>query len=181
MSLFQEILGNRFNELPDEVKRVHDARERKTLKGRCDVVRGEHWLVAPIAWVASLPNVQRDAPITVTIERQERFERWCRNFDGHQMNSRLWRENGGVAERLGPLTFRFALRVVNRSIEWRTQRVSFLGMPLPLSWFSGTQAVETSADGRYTFDVRAALPIVGTLVRYRGWLSDYEESSNHRF
>jgi len=45
-----------------------------------------------------------------------------------------------------------------------------LGVPLPARWFAGVAARESEADGRYCFDVRAALPLAGLLVHYRGWL-----------
>jgi hypothetical protein len=53
---------------------------------------------------------------------------------------------------------------------WRIRRVSSLGIPLSAKWFDGVVAREFEEDGRYRFDVRAALPFVGLLVHYRGWL-----------
>jgi hypothetical protein len=45
---------------------------------------------------------------------------------------------------------------------------------LPVSWFANTFAVEAMIKGRYTFDVRASLPWIGPLIRYRGWLAENE-------
>ncbi|MEH6416380.1 DUF4166 domain-containing protein [Pseudomonas sp. CGJS7] len=55
-------------------------------------------------------------------------------------------------------------------LAWRLMRVRALGLPLPRSWFSGVRAREFEREGRYHFDVVAQLPLVGLLVRYRGWL-----------
>ncbi|MGO1071164.1 DUF4166 domain-containing protein [Lysobacter sp. CA199] len=55
-------------------------------------------------------------------------------------------------------------------LTWRLVRVRALGLPLPLGWFGGVHAREFERDGRYRFDVRAALPGIGLLVHYRGWL-----------
>lgn len=55
-------------------------------------------------------------------------------------------------------------------LSWHLVRVRALGLPLPVSWFAGVTAREFELDGRYCFDVHAALPGVGLLVHYRGWL-----------
>jgi len=55
-------------------------------------------------------------------------------------------------------------------LSWRLVRVRALGLPLPSGWFAGVRAREFERDGRYHFDVAAQLPVVGLLVRYRGWL-----------
>ena len=56
-------------------------------------------------------------------------------------------------------------------LTWRLVRVRALGLPLPLGWFGGVRAREFERDGRYRFDVRAALPGIGLLVHYQGWLN----------
>ena len=53
---------------------------------------------------------------------------------------------------------------------WRVARVTALSVRLPGRWFDKVQARESELEGRYRFDVAAALPVVGLLVRYRGWL-----------
>ncbi|QQP98489.1 DUF4166 domain-containing protein [Lysobacter enzymogenes] len=55
-------------------------------------------------------------------------------------------------------------------LSWRLMRVRALGLPLPRGWFAGVRAREFEREGRYHFDVAAQLPLVGLLVRYRGWL-----------
>jgi hypothetical protein len=86
------------------------------------------------------------------------------------MPSRLWARDGRLHERLGLVTFAFRLQANEGAIEWTVERVHALGLPLPPRWFDGVAARESESDDRYTFDVRATLPLVGLLVRYRGWL-----------
>ena len=45
-----------------------------------------------------------------------------------------------------------------------------LGLPLPAGWFDGVHCREYEHDGRYVFQVEAALPLAGMLIRYEGWL-----------
>lgn len=97
-------------------------------------------------------------------------ERWTRMFADHAMPSQLWDANGLLREKLGLTTFGFRLDVHDGELTWRVERVSALGIRLPARMFRGVVARESERDGRYRFDVRAELPIVGLLVHYRGWL-----------
>ena len=86
------------------------------------------------------------------------------------MRSRLWVSDGFLCERLGLVTFWFRLSVEHEGLTWRVARARALGLPLPGRMFSAVQAREGEVAGRYTFDVSAALPVAGMLIRYRGWL-----------
>ncbi len=46
------------------------------------------------------------------------------------------------------------------------------GLPLPRALWPGIEATESEEEGRFRFDVQIGLPLVGRLVRYRGWLTD---------
>jgi hypothetical protein len=173
-SVFQRVLGGSFERLPPLVQHVHDARPTKKLVGRADVERGSHWLVSVLAPIASLPPTAKDISLTVSIDAGDSTETWSRNFSGHVMRSRLWAKGDLLAERLGPITLLFALSVDQARLEWRVAGARYLGVPLPSGWFAGASASEQVVDGRYTFDVRATLPLVGLLVRYRGWLAEHD-------
>ena len=47
---------------------------------------------------------------------------------------------------------------------------SFLGLPMPGFLGPRTDTFETEEGGRFVFDVEIALPLVGRVVHYRGWL-----------
>jgi len=81
------------------------------------------------------------------------------------------REGGRIQERFGPLTMDLRLtpegdRLVYRVEGWRLGQV-----PLPRALAPSTSAhEEVDAEGRFVFDVEISLPLIGRLVRYRGWL-----------
>ena len=113
--------------------------------------------------------------MVVEIDAVDGRERWVRRIGGRAMPSRLRAGQGAMAgllcERLGAVLFGFAMRVEDDAIVWRVARVRVLGwLPLPARAFAGVIACESERDGRYRFDVRAALPVAGLLVHYRGWL-----------
>src|SRR3546814_5568816 len=104
-------------------------------------------------------------------------EAWLRNFGGQRMRSRLRRDGRMLVERLGPVRFRFALHAQDGELWWRVNGVKLFGvLPLPAPLFDGVYCREGEAEGRYTFEVEAALPLCGRLIRYAGWLEHAESS-----
>jgi Domain of unknown function (DUF4166) len=171
-SLFAILLGAAFADMPAAIQRVHDGRN-KLLIGRCAVQRGTGFWSRVFARAASLPSAGDDQEVSVNITCSAEGECWLRKFSGKQMRSRLTTEQNLLVERLGPMRFVFSLVYDDstRELHWLLREVKTLGIPLPLAWFSAVSARESYEDGRYQFDVRASLPLVGLLVHYRGWLS----------
>jgi hypothetical protein len=175
MAVFQQILGQAFTRLPPQLQRVHAGDHAQALfRGRCDVVRGRGLLIRLAAWLASLPPTAEDLPIGVMIHRDPTGETWIRRFGTHEMKSRLWADGTLLGERLGAITFSFRLEEIAGRIEWRVHAARVLGVRLPTNWFVHTVATELLENDRYTFDVRATLPLLGTLISYRGWLVEHD-------
>jgi hypothetical protein len=169
-TLFARLLGSQFDELPPRVLKLHARATSHAYEGRADVERGTGLLSRFMGAATRLPSTKTDQPLRVTIEPTPNGERWTRTFADHAMPSRLWDADGLLREKLGLATFGFRLDVRDGELTWRIERVSALGIPLPARMFRGVVARESERDGRYRFDVRAELPIVGLLVHYRGWL-----------
>ncbi|WP_162258793.1 DUF4166 domain-containing protein [Lysobacter sp. Root983] len=169
VSLYRQLLGARYDALPPSVRALHERAGLHRYRGQVESERGTGWLSRLCAWATRLPPATRDA-IEVEIVASPESERWLRRFAGHDMPSRLWAQDGLLCERLGLVRFGFALDVEDAAVRWRVARVHALGLPLPARWFDGVSASESEREGRYRFDVRAALPLAGLLVHYRGWL-----------
>jgi hypothetical protein len=50
------------------------------------------------------------------------------------------------------------------------RRWSVLGIPLPMWLCPHSDSYEASDDGRFRFHVEISHPLMGLIVRYRGWL-----------
>jgi hypothetical protein len=171
--LFHQLLGESFAAIPDSIKKLHDGRT-KVLSGRCDVIRGTGVLSRFFGFVTSLPPAGDNQLIKVTIECGPNHEMWIRDFGHAKMQSTLTASSNILFERLGPMRFQFKLEYQRsrNTIKWHLIRVSLLGIPLAVKWFSAVTAEESERDGKYYFEVSAALPLAGMLVQYKGWLSD---------
>lgn len=63
-----------------------------------------------------------------------------------------------------------ALVLENGKMHLIVKRWTFLGIPLPVVLSPNGEAWETGEEGRFRFHVEIRLPLVGLIVRYRGWL-----------
>lgn len=79
---------------------------------------------------------------------------------------------GILRERFGPLSFVIRLHVADDRVEWPIVSWRFLGLPIPVTLAPKSQTAEfVDEDGRFRFDVAISVPLVGPVVRYRGWLA----------
>lgn len=167
--IFRELLGPAFELLPSRVRHLHLQAGLAVYSGEVEVERGTGLLSRLCGWATRLPPSGR-GPVTVHIDADGSGESWVRHMGGHAMPSRLWAADGLLCERLGLVTFGFRITAEQGCLVWRVVRVRALGLPLPSRMFAGVAARESEEAGRYLFDVSAALPLTGLLVRYRGWL-----------
>lgn len=170
-TIYQQILGENFSSLPATIRTLHSLHGQTVYTGRTDILRGHNPLARFYALVTSLPPAMSDAPTRLEFLTNPHRETWHRNFGGKRMSSTLTCRNGLLCERLGAVQFRFELQATAGEIHWIIRSVRLLGLlPLPARWFRGVHCREREAHGRYEFLVEAALPLVGLLIRYEGWL-----------
>ncbi|UXI70745.1 DUF4166 domain-containing protein [Tahibacter amnicola] len=153
------------------MRTLHTRTGPQRYRGQATIRRGRSLLSRLCAWATGLPPALADAPLEVEIDASAGRETWTRWFGPHRMQSRLRNAGGLLGERLGLVHFRFHLAVDAGSITWTVVGVRALGVPLPAAWFRGVWARECEQDGRYRFEVAAALPLAGELVHYQGWLT----------
>lgn len=169
--LFKQLLDASVEELPAPLKYLHDGRS-KTLHGQCDVERGGGMLSRLFARMMSLPPAGKNQAIEVIIACNGDGETWIRRFGRRSMQSSLSAQDTLLVELLGPVRFKFKLILDHTGhVNWQLVHVTALGVPLRVNWFDNVKASESADNGNYCFDVTAALPIVGLLVTYKGWLN----------
>ncbi len=170
-TLFQSLLGASFFRLPDTVRALHSTMGYAKYTGRATIVRGRNSIARLCATIAGLPRTATDIATTVEFHADATGETWQRDFGGHLMQSRLRRHGKQLVVRLGPVQVRFVLRAGDGAIWWEPVGVRLFGMlPLPVSWFADMHCREREHEGRYEFLVQASLPLIGSLIRYEGWL-----------
>jgi Domain of unknown function (DUF4166) len=114
-------------------------------------------------------------PFTVDISHRDGALVWLRRFgDGHEMIS-IFRPQGSWPdgcwiEQTGPLQLRLGVDIRGGGWQWQLRSAHWRGLRLPPGLLPQSQAGKRIVDGRYAFDVRFSLPLLGTLLAYGGVL-----------
>jgi saccharopine dehydrogenase-like NADP-dependent oxidoreductase len=165
-----------FAAMPGVVRAVHSPKPASELRGGVDIDGGETWGARVLARLFGFPAGARNAAAEVTIECEGDGEVWIRRFGDSEFSSRLNAAGSGrLMERFGPLSFQLDASANANGFSLAIRCARFGDLPLPRFLIPRTQAgASVDERGRYRFDVVIEMPIVGRLVRYRGWLAPRE-------
>jgi hypothetical protein len=173
-SLYRRALGTAYDRQSFAGKALHDAGPSHW-KGHCTVAGAQTLAGRLLAWLFQLPAATDDAPIIVEFSASGTGELWTRRIGGRVMRSRqfigLRRPAGWIVERFGMLDFDLLVQVADERLALSMVGMRCCGLPLPRALWPAIEATETEEEGRFLFDVQIGLPLVGRLVRYRGWLT----------
>ncbi|HJQ57787.1 MAG TPA: DUF4166 domain-containing protein [Vineibacter sp.] len=181
--LYQRCIGDDHRLLPAPIAALHDLAADAVWRGRASIegARG------PLAWLAArlfgFPAAMADVPVTVTFGVRDGVETWQRRFGAYRFQSLQYagigRERGLIVERFGAVAFAMQAVASSQGIDLQLRYGRVLGLPLPRWLWPRIAATErVDAAGRFQFDVTIALPLIGRLVRYIGWLEPAEFTSS---
>ncbi|HEX8124135.1 MAG TPA: DUF4166 domain-containing protein [Allosphingosinicella sp.] len=167
--LYAQVMAERFEALPRAVREIHSVLRDGGAAGEAEVVRGRNWLVRLVASAIGFPaeGVHR---LHVAFAERDGAELWTRDFSGRTFSSLLSEDRGRLTERFGPFRFAFDLPSDETGLRMVLRRWWVGPLRLPLCLAPRSQAREWEEGGRFHFDVPIALPLLGPLVHYRGWL-----------
>jgi hypothetical protein len=168
--LYERIMGPRYAALPEAVREMHRISADGGASGEAVVERGRGIVARFIAWIMRFPPAGRH-PLHVAFTECDGVETWTREFGRHSFTSRLRKDGDQLVERFGPLRFRFDLPSDDEGLAMEMRGWSFLGVPLPIALAPRSRARDWQEDGRFRLDVPIALPLVGLVVHYSGWLT----------
>jgi hypothetical protein len=172
--LYRRMLDEAWNRLPLPIRVMHDVSAALTAEGVASIERGTGWLAILLARLMGFPPAGRDVPLTVTFRVRDGEEHWSRAFADAKFASVQAQGRGRyerlLCERFGPITVGMALVVEDDRLRLVVRRWSFLGLPLPRAFVPHGDVYESAQDGRFNFHVEICQPLLGLIVRYRGWL-----------
>lgn len=168
--LYARIMGARFQRLDPAVREMHDDPWITRACGRATVTASTSPIARLVCRLVGFPPASGDLPATVTFERLGAEEKWTRQFGRHTFQSRLSQSSDDLLERFGPLSFRFSLEEQDGAIAMIHRGWTAFGIRMPRRLGPSGTAMECGKGGLFTFDVPISLPLLGEVVRYRGWL-----------
>ncbi len=177
-SAFDEALGSHaIGRLPPAVRDFHGLSGVPVWCGFADIETGGGLPGRIIRRLMGMPEAGTGIPVTVSVDRiigdgPGGSEIWTRNFGGRRFSSRLEpHQEGTVTETFGALSFKLEVAVKDDSLELPVSAWRLFGIPMPRFLRPGSQATEFEDErGRFRFDVRLSLPVIGLLIHYRGCL-----------
>jgi hypothetical protein len=182
-SLYRRLLGTEWDRLPPAVAAMHDVTGTLTASGQAEIQRGAGLLARMAATLAGFPQTAAQTDITVEFSSRDGVEIWTRRFGATVFRSRQCAGSGRhadlLAEDLGP--FRIVTKLVVRDgrLMLNVRGWRMFGIPLPLALAPGGQIHEEQRDGRFHFHVEVRAPLIGLIVRYRGWLVPVPTTDPH--
>ncbi len=170
-SLMQQAMGESFSALHPALQHFHTLAGTHLLHGEATTLAAETPLARLLARCVGAPRVNATGPIRFALDATPQAERWTRHFPGHTMVSQLQLEGRSVVEKLGPARLAFEVCAERGTLQMRLRTMHFLGIPCPMWLRPRVLATETGSGERLHFYIEAALPFIGRMVCYRGWLA----------
>lgn len=172
--VYRQLLGGRFETLPQELQSLHDIDTVKTYHGRADIIRGKNPLCHIVCAAFGFPKAGKN--IATSIKRTpmgDNLEMWERTFHGRKMRSTQEVGTGPrahmIVERFGPVAVNLAYYQDGEHMRVDTKGWRFFGLPLPRWLGPSGDVYEMAKNGKFHFHVDLRLPIIGRIVRYIGW------------
>lgn len=172
-ALFERTLGTAsFSTLAPALRIFHNDTAVPVWRGRAIIHSPSNFFAWAVRKIIGFPSSAADAPVTVCVERQENSEIWHRQIAAHRFHSTLsLNRHGCVTEQFGPFRFELGLCWHSGELSMPVQRwsIAFVRLPRYLAPKSQTREFQDDA-GNFHFDVGIAMPLIGLITRYQGWL-----------
>ncbi|MGE0152866.1 MAG: DUF4166 domain-containing protein [Reyranellaceae bacterium] len=174
LSLYRRVLDAAWDELPPALQAMHASVAGRISAGEATVERGRNPLARLAADLMRFPRAGERIAVRVTFAPIEGGEIWRRDFGGRSFSS-IQTEGRGrsqhlIEERFGAIGVALACVIEGGRLRLIVRRWSLFGIAMPRLLSPGGEAFEYEQDGRFHFDVELKAPLLGRLVRYRGWL-----------
>lgn len=172
-AIYARAIGPAFDALPAPIRALHETPGRSLWRGEAMTDGASGPLAALVARIVGFPKAQAACWAEVAIEADGDRSVWRRRIGGHGFASVLShpRPGGRVSERFGPLSMDLTLTPEGERLVYRVDGWRLGPIPLPRALAPSTRAhEEVDGEGRFVFDVEISAPLIGRLVRYRGWL-----------
>ncbi len=172
-AIFARAVGPGFDGLPAAIRALHETPGRSLWRGEAMTAGAAGKLAAMVAGIVGFPPAQAACSAEVSIEADGDRSVWRRRIGGHAFASVLSapRAGGRVRERFGPLSMELRLTPEGERLVYRVEGWRLGPIRLPHGLTPSTRAhEEVDTEGRFVFDVEISAPLIGRLVRYRGWL-----------
>jgi hypothetical protein len=170
LPLYRRILGERFEALPEVLRRFHGSPSGGRARGTFQVERAAGRLRNALTSLLGLPESGTSVPVSLDVAVDGQRERWCRTFGERRLVTLQWAKGDLLMESFGPVAFSSVLLLDGQRLLYEFRRAWLAGIPLP-RWISPTVTGSALAgEAGWRVEVHAMAPFLGEIVRYQGWV-----------
>jgi hypothetical protein len=181
-ALYERLVGQAWHQVPEAVRQAHPATGQLHAWGVFRVQHGPGYIARLLARLLRLPPPADAISVQLQITPADTGEEWVRIFGTQRLVTRQRVAPGQLlAERFGPLEFRFQLQAQSDALSYRQHEVALcvgrLRFVLSPKLAPHVNATERALDAtQRTFSsVTISLPWLGLLIRYEGILNTEKE------
>jgi hypothetical protein len=171
LTLYQRVLGDRFDALPPVLRVFHSQRTGGSAVGTLRVTRTPGLLMRLLGPLLDLPDAGEHVPARVEVVVEGDKELWIRTFNGRSVKTLQWEHDGLLVEARGPLRIGIRLSTDGSSLRFEPVRAWFGPVPMPAFLAPGGRGLLTAHDDAWHVDVSVEAPLIGALIVYQGDVS----------
>lgn len=170
-SIYQRVLGDRFDALAKEVREFHSLQGAHKLQGAVTTSPPQNWVGRLLGLSLGTPQQAVAGCLTFDLTASSNAETWTRHFPGKSMSSVLTLREGKLQEKLGAAVLTFELRAGrDGALTMVLSRLTFWHVPCPRWLRPNILAREYGEAGALHFHVEARVPLIGLVTRYTGYV-----------
>jgi Domain of unknown function (DUF4166) len=169
-SLYRRVLDERFDTLPDVLKRFHGAADNSNARGVFRVTRGAGFLRNLVATMLGMPRAGDNVPVQLEVVPLKDREIWLRHFPGQTLKSVQWAREHLLIERFGLVWFSSTLELRGSRVVYVFARAWFLGVPVPPCLAPVVDGYVDAGENGWRVVVHIFAPFLGEIVHYEGWV-----------
>jgi hypothetical protein len=169
-SLYRRVLGSRFEELPDVLKRFHDSERGGRARGTLHVERGKGFLRNVAASLLGMPPAGPAVPVRLEIVVDGDREHWRRHFPGRCSSSTQWARGELLMEAFGAGSFSCVLVIDGTCLRYEFQRAWFAGVAIPSGFSPRVDGRVFAGENGWRVEVHVYAPLLGEVFHYEGWV-----------
>lgn len=177
MTLYQRIMGEDFDNLPPVLRRFHSSERGASAAGVFTVKREPGVLRAALSKLSRMPPAGENVQVRLQVIAGPCRETWIRQFDGHILTTVQWQRANRLVEKGGPLRFVLRLTGSKKGMRFETERCELWEIRVPRVFSLSATAEVEGYDDYWNVEVRIAAPLLGTIVTYRGRMTQSNQPS----
>lgn len=177
MNLYEELLGEDYNNLSPLIQKMHRYEKAKTLTGQVDIVRGKSFVAKFLNFAMMLPKEQNNAKLNIGFSQENNKEKWSRQFGDDSFSSLQFKEKNFMVEEMGVMKMYFDVFEEEGSVCTRLKESRVFGIKIPKYFTVNILSQAKEENGKIKFSVEVRTFSRDLVIAYDGVIDDVDTTN----